>query len=84
MRLGLADIIYITKKLISHLEDSSNHYKPIGEVFSKNDLVHLFKQFPIKESKHMYSEPQFREFAVHALHVLRESHKFDEDVLDGF
>lgn len=73
------DTITTANKLLSSLENHFNHDKSIGEVFSKKDLQDLFKQFPIKQSESMYSEPGFLEFAVHALHVLATSLTFNDD-----
>lgn len=75
------DTITIGNKLLSFLQDNSNYNKSIGEVFGKQDLQILFKQFPIKQNESMYLEPRFLEFAVHALHVMAKSLTFDKNLL---
>ena len=75
------DTITIGNKLLSSLQHKSNYNKSIGEVFGKEDLQILFKQFPIKQSESMNSEPGFMEFAVHALHVMAKSITFDKNLL---
>jgi len=75
------DTITIGNKLLSLLQDNSNYNKWIGEVFGKQDLEILFKQFPIKQNESMYLEPRFLEFALHALHVTAKSSTFDKNLL---
>ncbi len=77
------DTITIGNKLLSSLQDNSNYNKSIGEVFDKQDLQILFKQFPIKQNESMYSEPRFLEFAIHALHVMAKSLTFDINLSDS-